>query len=205
MSVSLLFNEVTTLYDAFRQDRSIELKQPTSLPNYIGWLRRQDTAAAEKFWRGSLKGFTTRTHFRIERTRRPAQETGDGLRHHRSLVRLSKEVTSSLQSSHARTNLLLNTVVQGAWALMLSRYSGEESVVFGSVVSGRPAELTDSAAMVGMFINNLPVRVCASPGAPLNEWLKELQTQQAAAREFEYSPSQGTRLERGAAGLPLFE
>ena len=40
-----------------------------------------------------------------------------------------------------RAGLTVNTVVQGAWALLLSRWSGTEDVVFGSTVSGRPAEL----------------------------------------------------------------
>jgi amino acid adenylation domain-containing protein len=204
-SVSLLFNEVTALYDAFSQGRSIELKQTPPFRDYIGWLRRQDTAAAEKFWKESLKGFTRPTPFRVERTHVRALETGDG-HHHRRLIKLSKEVTCSLQSLARQNQLTLNTLVQGAWALLLSRYSGEESVVFGSVVSGRPAALIDSAAMVGMFINNLPVRVCVSPSAPLNEWLKELQTQQAAAREFEYSPlTQVQGWSEVPRGLPLFE
>ena len=49
--------------------------------------------------------------------------------------------------------------MQGAWALLLSRYSGERDVVFGTVVSGRPADAAGVESMVGLFINTLPVRV----------------------------------------------
>jgi non-ribosomal peptide synthetase component F/acyl carrier protein len=213
-SVSLLFTEVTALYDAFSRGRSIELKETHPFRGYISWLRRQDTALAEKFWRESLAGLTRPTPFRVERTPgRAPQAIAEGQQTaaaegqpHRRIVKLSKESTGALQSLARQNQLTLNTLVQGAWALLLSRYSGEEAVAFGSVVSGRPAELTGADEMVGMFINNLPVRVRVSPCALLPDWLKELQAQQAVARQFEYSPLvQVQGWSEVPRGLPLFE
>ena len=45
---------------------------------------------------------------------------------------------------------------QGAWALVLSRYSGDDDVVFGTIVSGRSVPLRGVESMVGLFINILP-------------------------------------------------
>ena len=42
----------------------------------------------------------------------------------------------------------MSTMVQAAWGLLLSRYSGEKDVVFGVTVSGRPAELVGVEQMV---------------------------------------------------------
>jgi amino acid adenylation domain-containing protein len=86
-----------------------------------------------------------------------------------------------------RHGLTPNTVFQGAWALLLARTSGRGEVVFGSVVSGRPAELPGVEEMVGLFINALPVRVRFDPALPLLPWLAELQERQMEQRRFEHS------------------
>src|SRR6266540_3029728 len=83
--------------------------------------------------------------------------------------------------------LTLNTLAQGAWAVLLSRYSGEEDVVFGATVSGRESGLTGIESMVGVFINTLPVRVRVRGGREVSGLLKQLQEEQAEARQYEYS------------------
>jgi amino acid adenylation domain-containing protein len=85
-----------------------------------------------------------------------------------------------------RAGLTLNTVVQGTWALLLSRYSGQRNVVFGSIVSGRPAELAGVESMVGMFINTVPTRLRIDPGHQVLSSLRGLQDQQSASRQFDF-------------------
>ena len=70
----------------------------------------------------------------------------------------------------------------------MSRYSGEEDVVFGATVAGRPDSLAGAESMVGLFINTLPVRARVRADATVRPWLRELQAQAAEMREFEYSP-----------------
>ena len=101
---------------------------------------------------------------------------------------LSAATTAALQTFARQQQLTLNTLVQGAWALLLSRYSGEQDVVFGVTVSGRPATLAGVEAMVGLFINTLPLRVQDNPTQPLLSWLHALQTRQAEARQYDYTP-----------------
>jgi non-ribosomal peptide synthetase component F len=93
-----------------------------------------------------------------------------------------------LQSLGRQHQLTLNTFVQGALALLLSRYSGKDDVVFGAVVSGRPSDLAGIESMVGLFVNTLPVRVHVSPDSSLRSWLHQLQAQQVEMRRFEFSP-----------------
>ena len=90
--------------------------------------------------------------------------------------------------------------------MLLSRYSGQEDVVFGATVAGRPTDLVGIESMIGLFINTLPVRVRISPETLLLPWLQELQSQQVEARQYEYSPLvQVQGWSDVPRGLPLFE
>ena len=69
----------------------------------------------------------------------------------------------------------MNTVLQGAWAMVLADHFGRTDVVFGTVVSGRPADLAGVGGMVGLFSNTVPVRVLLGAGRPVAEQFGELQ------------------------------
>ncbi len=107
----------------------------------------------------------------------------------------------------ARTNqVTLSTVINGAWALLLSRYSGQRDVVFGVAVSGRPPELPGIESMIGLFINTLPLRVTVAEEASLVPWLKKLQADAVEIRRYEAIPlPQISTWSEMAPGLPLFE
>ena len=76
--------------------------------------------------------------------------------------------------------------MQGAWALLLSRYSGERDVVFGATVSGRPADLPGVESMVGMFINTVPARLAIRHRRNAGDWLRGVQATQSESRRFDY-------------------
>ena len=71
---------------------------------------------------------------------------------------------AGLQDLARGRNLTLNTVVQGLWALVLEGLTGQDDIVFGVTVSGRPAELPGVERMVGLLINTVPLRVRLRPG-----------------------------------------
>ena len=111
-----------------------------------------------------------------------------------------------LQALARSHRLTLSTLIQGAWALLLSRYSGRSDVLFGVTVSGRPPELAGVESMVGMFINSLPLRVAVIEEAPLVPWLRELQATMVELRRFEAIPlSRIQAWSEVPAGMPLFE
>ena len=102
--------------------------------------------------------------------------------------------------------LTLSTVVQGAWALLLARTSGRRDVLYGVTCSGRPAELAGVEAMVGLFINTLPVRVFVDERRPLRDWLADMQRRAAALVPFEWTPITDIAACSGIdGGRPLFE
>ncbi len=181
-SVPLLLKEVLALYEATRQGRAVRLESVRPYRDYIAWLQKQDLSKAEAFWRKTLEGFTAPTLLVVDH---PTQGTAG---YAELETRLSAETTEALQSLARQNQLTMNTLIQGAWALLLSRYSGEKDIVFGATVSGRPADLSGAESMVGLFINTLPVRVQVPPEVTLLPWLKQLQAQQVELRQYEYSP-----------------
>lgn len=185
-SVPILLGEIFAYYEAFRQGQELQLPASPPYREYISWLHRQDLVKAETFWRQYLKGVSAPTPLGLANT--VAGNQSDDSSAGDQLIELSTETTTALQSLARRYQLTLNTLVQGAWAILLSRFSGERDVIFGATVAGRPADLPGSEKMIGIFINTLPVRVKVNWDESLLTWLKKLQEQQAEMRQYEYSP-----------------
>jgi len=202
-SVPLLLKEVFLHYEALRRGTSVELERPRPYRDYIAWLQRQSLEQAEQFWRRRLKGFAAPTTFAVDH---PAASNREVAGLGKQEVRLSRELTGALADAARSQQLTLNTMVQGAWALLLARYSGESDVVFGATVSGRPAELAGVEQMLGLFINTLPVRARIEEAESVGRWLRRLQAEGAEAREYEHSPLvEVTGWSDLPRGTPLFE
>jgi amino acid adenylation domain-containing protein len=200
-SVPIVFSEVLAFYEARRRGERPALGMPRPFRDYIAWLRQQDGQRAETFWRGLLQGYTAPLALPI--LRQPPAVAADVAQVQR---RLSAASTAALTELARSQRLTLSTLVQGAWAMLLSRYCGREDVVYGTVVSGRPEALAGIGSMVGSFINTLPVRVTVAPAAPALDWLRTFQERLAELRSYEYSSLvevQGwSEMPRG---VPLFE
>jgi amino acid adenylation domain-containing protein len=211
-SLAIVLQEFLDAYRRLCSNQTPHFKTRRSYRDYIVWLRQQNLAGAEAFWRQYLQGFVAPTTLLLNRLSGPetVETPGEsGIRAEASVpgdkerlelrlrggrpvelqgLTLSAEKTAQLRAFARRHQLTLNTLLQGAWALLLNRYGGETDVVFGAIVAGRPIELAGAEAMVGLFINTLPVRVQMSPQMHLLPWLIQLQTQQAEARQYDYSP-----------------
>jgi amino acid adenylation domain-containing protein/non-ribosomal peptide synthase protein (TIGR01720 family) len=199
-SLPRVFAEVVALYDAHRAGRDAALPPARPYAAYAAWLRRQDAAAAERFWTRELRGLSAATSLELGRA-----GTGQA-GHARARLRLAPGAQAALQALARRERLTVNTLVQGAWALLLSRYAGDDDVVFGATVSGRPPELDGVEEIVGLFINTLPLRVTVQNEARLLPWLRRLQERHTAAREYQYAAlAQVRRWSAVPAGQPLFE
>src|SRR5262249_19828580 len=104
------------------------------------------------------------------------------------LLQLSTALTAALGAFARQHHVTMNTLVQGAWALLLSRYSGEDDVLFGGTVSGRATAFPGVEAIVGLCINALPVRVHVSRESALIPWLQRLQAEQVEREQYTCSP-----------------
>ncbi|HEX8274264.1 MAG TPA: non-ribosomal peptide synthase/polyketide synthase [Longimicrobiaceae bacterium] len=203
-SMGLVLRDVFALYEAELAGSRPALPRSRPYRDYVAWLLRQDLAAAEAFWRRSLKGFTAATPPGTARA--AASGTGEAASFSRVSRLLSPAATEALTAFARARRLTPNTIWQGAWGVLLSRWSGEEDVVFGATVSGREAGLAGMDEMVGLFINTLPVRLELRGGETVGDALARLQAGQAEARGFHYSPlPEVQRWSEVPAGSPLFE
>ncbi|HET6709995.1 amino acid adenylation domain-containing protein [Amycolatopsis sp.] len=151
--------------------------------DYVAWLLAADQAEAEQYWRAVLAGFEAPTPLPLDR---PGTGRHDSVSSASVTLELSEETTRALAGAAREARVTINTLVQGVWALLLARYSGNDDVCFGATVAGRPAELPDVESIIGLFINTLPVRVRVEPGRDVLSWLRALQDEQAGARRFEH-------------------
>lgn len=199
----IVFKEVLAFYDSYCKDNNLHLDTPRPYRDYIAWLQQQDPSPGQAFWRQALKGLTAPTPLVVDKAK--VKGTNQPIYEQQNL-RLSTTATTAIKSFAQQHHLTLNTLVQGAWALLLCRYSRESDVVFGATVSGRPPLLVGVESIIGLFINTLPVRVQVSASAKLLPWLRELQAQQVERLEYSYTQlAEIQSLSDVPPGMPLFE
>lgn len=151
-SMGLVLQEFVVIYKGLFQARDPGLPPCRPYRDYISWLKKQDLAAAESFWREALAGLQTVPSLDLgSNTTRSC--AGDAS--HSMIDAQLQRWADPLQTMARRHQLTANTVVQGTWSLLLSRLTGEEDVVAGVTVAGRSPELHGAETIVGVLINTL--------------------------------------------------
>ena len=177
-SMPILARELFTLYGN-RADVG-QLPPVTPYRDYLTWLAARDRAAARAAWTAALAGVTEATMLApTDRRHRPVLPE-------QITVELDDVATRRLVDWARGRSLTLNTVVQGAWAVLLSALTGRDDVVFGMVTAGRPAEIPGIESMIGFFINTLPVRVRLDPCGSLEQTMAGIQRQQVRLMQHDY-------------------
>ena len=208
-SFPIVLGDVFRIYDAQRGTGAT--LGPTGSPpfrDFVNWYFTRDQAGEERFWRRYLEGFVSPTvtpgHLensptRDDRASAPRlQGTEERL--------LSIEASEELRKLAASADVSLGTIVNGAWAILLSRYAGQSDVVFGATRACRGSAGLETRGMVGVLINTLPVRVRVTNETALVAWLQQLRKEQIQSREFEHAPLVRVQQWSGVqTGQPLFE
>jgi len=198
----LLFAEVFAAYEGNRRRTLPEFGRAEPYRRFIEWLRAQNLADAERFWRAELADFREPTPLWAG----SGGEAAAARDYAEQQLPLDEQTTGQLRQFARTRRLTLNTVVCGAWALLLAHANTRDDVVFGATVNARPSDLDGVEAMLGLFINTLPVRVTISRTMPLVEWLRDAQLHQLRAREYDFAPlSLIQRWSDVPRRLPLFE
>ncbi|WP_239010460.1 MULTISPECIES: non-ribosomal peptide synthetase [Rhodococcus] len=174
-STPLLVAELLTAYAA---GAAVPGPAP-SFRDHLAWLAGRDLVAARTAWARALDGIDAPT---LVAPHDDPADTG-GAAH---TVALSAETAAALDAATRAHDVTLATVVQAAWALTLAELTGRTDVVFGSTVSGRPPELPGVDAVLGLFVNTVPVRVRLQPTDTGADLLRRLQAEQAALLEHQH-------------------
>ncbi|MBB4226171.1 non-ribosomal peptide synthetase, partial [Variovorax guangxiensis] len=172
-SMPILVDELFSLY----RSRGSAAGLPPSAPyrNYLAWLAQQDRSAAQKAWQDAFAGLAESTALTPTSTMPSSSGRQEITVHH-----LPAELSGALEKQARTHGLTLNTLLQGAWGMLLGRLTGRNDAVFGITVSGRPPELPGVERMVGLFINTLPLRLRFKMSEPAIETLKRLQNEQSS-------------------------
>jgi amino acid adenylation domain-containing protein/non-ribosomal peptide synthase protein (TIGR01720 family) len=202
-SRAAVLEEVFACYQEKTRGGEARLKARRPYRDYIAWLRQQDSSRAKEYWQVVLKEFRA-TVIGVERESGGREDTAaaDG---EEQLV-VDERLTEKIAEYARFHRLTLNTLALGAWAILISRYSGEREVVYGTTLSGRSMPIEGLDEMIGLFINTLPMRVEVREEDMVADWLKHVQEIQAEQREYEYSSLvQVQRWSGRERGVKLFE
>ncbi|MBM2619517.1 amino acid adenylation domain-containing protein [Actinoplanes sp. LDG1-06] len=169
------------LFALYRTDGDPSALPPvTPYRDYLAWLGQADRAEALDAWRSVLDGVDSATLVA------PATDDATATLPASVLVELDEDRMTALTGLTRRLGVTLNTAVQAAWSVVLSGLTGRDDVVFGSTVSGRPADIAGIETMVGLFINTVPVRARIGVADTWETLLGELQRQQTSVLDHHH-------------------
>ena len=162
-SMPILLGEIFAGYYGQR------LPAPAPYRSFVTWLAARDREArAHRLGARCSPASTTPTLVGIKDRVKPGQRSVKALP-------LPAEISSAVSELARSRRTTVNVVLQGAWAQLLSSLTGQHDVVFGTTVSGRPAEIADAESMVGLLINTVPVRAKLTAATTTADLLEQLQ------------------------------
>ncbi|MGF7533043.1 amino acid adenylation domain-containing protein [Bacillus mexicanus] len=182
--LSLITKEVFEHYYALQKGRETEAPSAAPYSDYIEWLGRQDQGAAKRYWCEYLDGYKGETRFLHKRP----QHEQKAYAYANVSYELDPEQTKRLQQIANQHQVTLNSLIQTLWGILLQKYSGSGDVVFGSVVSGRPAEIPGAEQMIGLFINTIPVRIRCDEDSSFIETMQMVQQNALASQAYDTYP-----------------
>jgi amino acid adenylation domain-containing protein/non-ribosomal peptide synthase protein (TIGR01720 family) len=175
----VIFKELASTYAG-----NADLPKPLLYRDYISWTLNRSEGEAQKFWSEYLSDFTPQP---LRIGQRPAVPVSGHASSLEETASLEEGITQALQNTARENQITLNTLLQGAWALVLAHHQATIDPVFGAAYSGRPPELSGIEGMVGPCVNNLPVRATIAANTPVAKWLQQLQREQFDASQHQYN------------------
>ncbi|MDR0268154.1 non-ribosomal peptide synthetase [Paenibacillus sp.] len=182
--LSLVIKELFEGYFSILEQRKPEEKGAIHYNQYIEWLEGQDQEKSLKYWSDYLQGYDEQTTLPRNSTILKNEEYAS----ENLIVTLNKELSGQMVQVASQNQATMNTFMQTIWGMLLQKYNSSEDVVFGSVVSGRPAAIHGVESIIGLFINTIPVRVQAQGKDTFVEIMKRNQEHAVASHHFDTYP-----------------
>ncbi|MDO3682129.1 non-ribosomal peptide synthetase, partial [Paenibacillus ehimensis] len=183
--LSLVTSEVFGAYYALAERREPEFAEVTPFGRYIEWLERQDAGEAAAYWKQYLAGYEQQTLLP-----KAGSEQGqtEGYVPEQLTCELGQELSERMNRIAKQHQVTINTLMQTAWGVLLQKYNNNRDVVFGSVVSGRPADIAGVESMIGLFINTIPVRIQTEAETTFADLLRATQEQALRSGAYDTFP-----------------
>jgi acyl carrier protein len=182
-SLFIIISQVRHFYESGREDASERFKQHAKgFRQYAASLEKSHNAAAEAFWRRYMDGLASDTRLSV----RQDMSAGSAKQHAERRLEIPAATYRTLREFSLRHRLTLNTLVQAAWALMVSHRCETTDVVYGITITNRPSHIEHVEDAVGIFINTLPMRIQIPELGAIVAWLKDMQARQIRVRDHEH-------------------
>ncbi|WP_171207422.1 MULTISPECIES: amino acid adenylation domain-containing protein [unclassified Ruegeria] len=166
----------------------IELEPAPVFADHARWLAGK--SHDDDFWKEYLSGYQPKTH----------PKTDDKSGFAESSITLTSEEQSRLTAAAQSAGVTVPVAAQAAFSRALGGLLNSDDIVFGLAVSGRSSPMAGVEACVGMFVNNLPMRVDLTS----DNLFERVQENLNALREREFTPlGTAARLGGLAPGQPL--
>ncbi|NOQ28294.1 MAG: non-ribosomal peptide synthetase, partial [Bacteroidales bacterium] len=178
--IGIINNDFFEIYNSLLNNRTSKLNSVTPYKEYVKWLDKIDKDSSLQYWKNYLSGYE-------EQASLPKlPEKGNEFVQQKEHMQLSKELSAKFQQIASDNNVTASIILQSVWAILLAKYSNKEDIVFGSVVSGRPSEIYGVESIVGLFINNVPVRIQFSKDLEFSTLIKRVQNSNLDSETHHY-------------------
>lgn len=207
-SDAVFWRELSAGYDALRQGRSPGFEElPLQYGDYAAWQRARLTPdllrTESAFWRGQLGGAAASLELAFDRPRSARQGHAGGERR-LELPRAAFDQVERLGRSRNATPFM---TVLTAFGALLCRYSGEQCVVVGVPVAGRPRR--ELERLVGPFTSHLAVKLDLAGDPPFEDALHRVRRSVLAALARPEIPfaavAEARRARLGQDHAPVFQ
>jgi amino acid adenylation domain-containing protein len=181
-----------------------ELPQGVPYGDYLAWLKSWNASAADAFWRETLEDVGSPTPLAMERFSATMQD--ESAAYGEEIRQLLPGLVTRIRRVASASGVRAATLLHAAWGLLLSRYSGEIDIVFGTSIDTCPPLLREAGVVLGPLTNSLPFRLRVQPRITVDRWLAEIETQQQRIGEHAHSSLVAIhRLSNPPFATPLFE
>lgn len=205
-SLPTVFKELMQVYNARIHGFDLVLHELLQYSSYLDWLdgRGDNQDAGHGFWKDYLSGYTSPVAIDLPipgGVHTEAAEESDCIQY-----RLDNSISESLRRLASDCDATLNNVVQAAWALLLSRYSGADDLVFGITRACRRSGPRGVESAVGPYLNVIPIRTHIDGAGSVSDFVRSVRARHEMVREHELSRL--VEIQKCAeipAGEPLFD
>lgn len=183
-SMAIFFEELFENYSLLKNGSNVQLKSAGRFEDYVRWLQIQDTQAAKNYWEEYLLEYDQKADY-------PRFNAGFNNKEYKPCeykFSIDRERTEKLKDLAKECKISFSTLFQTIWGIVLQKYNNTNDVVFGSVVSGRHADLAGIENMVGLFINTIPVRVRCNEEESFSNTALNLQNQNIKSEQYSFLP-----------------
>jgi natural product biosynthesis luciferase-like monooxygenase protein len=178
-SVRLVFDEVMAVYRAALENSTLELPATTPYREYVAWVERQDLSGAELYWRNAFESALLHASLASRQEQNPAP-VSLASRH----VTFGHAQTEALKAFVDRAGLSLETLITGAWALVLMREQNCNELCVGVVARERPGGWEQSQQIAGLFTSVLPLPLTFNDERSTFSWLQEVERRRAQLQRY---------------------